>query len=102
MDMTVRKVLRDFIRWQGKNDLLKDELTIDYEVAESYLEDTQKELSDYRVVSSKLLCILDNVDGDGLTKGREYDVLSEKDGMYCIVDDRGKLQIYGDIFFDKL
>lgn len=100
--MTVRKVLRDFIRWQGKNDMLKDGLTIDYEVTESYLKDTQTGLSDYRVVPSKLLCILENVEGDGLTRGCEYDILAEKDGMYCILDDKGKLEIYGDIFFDKL
>lgn len=50
MDMKLRKVLRDFINWQGKNDLLKNELTIDYELAETYLEDTNKQLSLYNVV----------------------------------------------------
>ena len=33
-----RRVLRDFIRWQLKNDLLKEPLTIDYELAEDYLD----------------------------------------------------------------
>ena len=37
--MKHRKILRDFIKWQGQNDMLKDELTIDYEVAERYLEE---------------------------------------------------------------
>jgi len=40
MDMKLRKIIRDFVNWQGKNDMLKDELTIDYEVAETYLEQT--------------------------------------------------------------
>ena len=39
MDMKLRKVLRDFINWQRKNQLLKNELTIDYELAETYLEE---------------------------------------------------------------
>lgn len=37
--MKIRKILRDFINWQGSKDLLKNELTIDYELAETYLED---------------------------------------------------------------
>ena len=40
MDMKLRKELRDFISWQIENDMLKDELTIDYEIAEYYLEET--------------------------------------------------------------
>jgi len=38
MDMKLRKELRDFIKWQIRKDMLKDELTIDYEIAEAYLE----------------------------------------------------------------
>lgn len=40
--MTIKKVLRDFIKWQIKNDMLKDKLTIDYEIAESYLEENKQ------------------------------------------------------------
>lgn len=52
MDMKLRAILRDFIRWQGHNDLLKDPLTIDYELAETYLESTNEQLSLYDVGSS--------------------------------------------------
>tara|TARA_R110000737_G_scaffold18977_1_gene37067 strand:+ start:520 stop:660 length:141 start_codon:yes stop_codon:yes gene_type:complete len=41
MNMQLRKELREFIKWQLKNNLLKEPLTIDYELAESYL-DTQE------------------------------------------------------------
>ncbi|QQO97062.1 hypothetical protein Nekkels1_59 [Cellulophaga phage Nekkels_1] len=41
MDMKLRKELRDFINWQIENDMLKNKLTIDYEVAETYLEQKQ-------------------------------------------------------------
>ena len=40
--MNLRKELRDFIYWQRNNDLLKDPLTIDYELAETYLEELNK------------------------------------------------------------
>jgi hypothetical protein len=40
--MNLRKELRDFIYWQRNNDLLKDQLTIDYELAETYLEELNK------------------------------------------------------------
>ncbi|MFT6125874.1 MAG: hypothetical protein ACJAVA_000316 [Flavobacteriaceae bacterium] len=39
--MNLRKELRDFINWQRHNNLL-DPLTIDYELAETYLEDVNK------------------------------------------------------------
>ncbi len=52
-------------------------------------------------VSGCLLCIMDNVEGDGLTKGMRYKILAEKDSMYCIVDDNNDLGVYGEIFFDK-
>ena len=52
MDMRLRKILRDFINWQRHKDILKEPLTIDYELAESYLESTNKQLSLYGVVSS--------------------------------------------------
>ena len=102
MDNTTRKVLRDFIYWQRKDAMMKDEPAIDYEVIDSYLEDKQRELNDCNAAPSKLVCILDNVEGDGLTEGRVYDVLFEKDGQYCIVDDRGKMEVYGSFFFDEL
>tara|TARA_B110000902_G_scaffold30049_1_gene32387 strand:- start:260 stop:511 length:252 start_codon:yes stop_codon:yes gene_type:complete len=38
MDMGLRKELREFVQWQKERKLLKDPLTIDYELAESYLE----------------------------------------------------------------
>ena len=40
--MNLRKELRDFINWQRHNNLLKDPLTIDYELAETYLENINK------------------------------------------------------------
>jgi hypothetical protein len=57
MDLKLRKILRDFITWQRHNDLLKDPLTIDYELAETYLEETEKQLKLYGVVlQSEQLC----------------------------------------------
>ncbi len=53
------------------------------------------------IVSGCLICIMDNVEGDGLTKGMKYKILAEKDCMYCIVDDNNNLGVYGEIFFDK-
>ncbi len=47
MDMKLRAALRQFIKWQIKNDMLKNELTIDYEVAEHYLHVSDKKLEDY-------------------------------------------------------
>lgn len=47
MDMIVRKILRDFIDWQGRENLLKNELTISYEVAETYLEQNKVSLNDF-------------------------------------------------------
>ena len=38
MDMELRKELREFVQWQKERKLLKDPLTIDYELADSYLE----------------------------------------------------------------
>ena len=37
-DIISRKELRDFIVWQKQHNLLKDPLTIDYELADTYLE----------------------------------------------------------------
>lgn len=62
MDMRLRKILRDFINWQRNKDILKDPLTIDYELAESYLESTNKQLSLYGVVKS----FCDKCNGSGL------------------------------------
>lgn len=62
MDMRLRKILRDFINWQRHKDILKDPLTIDYELAESYLEITNKQLSLYGVVSSAYMV---KVEGNG-------------------------------------
>tara|TARA_R110000782_G_C14455236_1_gene372696 strand:+ start:228 stop:368 length:141 start_codon:yes stop_codon:yes gene_type:complete len=45
MDMKIRAVLRDFIKWQNKKELLKEPLTIDYELAESYLEEKDNNLN---------------------------------------------------------
>lgn len=56
---------------------------------------------DIHVVSGCLICIMDNVEGDGLTEGMRYKILAEKDGMYCIIDDNNNLSVYGEIFFDK-
>ena len=53
------------------------------------------------LVSGCLICIMDNVEGDGLTEGMRYKILAEKDGMYCIIDDNNNLGVYGEIFFDK-
>jgi hypothetical protein len=39
MDLKLRKELREFISWQLKHNLLKEPLTIDYELAETYLEE---------------------------------------------------------------
>ena len=38
LDIVLRKKLRDFIVWQKQHNLLKDPLTIDYELADTYLE----------------------------------------------------------------
>ena len=38
-DIVLRKKLRDFIVWQKQHNLLKDTLTIDYELADTYLEE---------------------------------------------------------------
>tara|TARA_R110000803_G_scaffold180576_1_gene243020 strand:+ start:278 stop:538 length:261 start_codon:yes stop_codon:yes gene_type:complete len=43
--MELRKELRDFINWQRHLNLLKDPLTIDYELAETYLESKEKQFS---------------------------------------------------------
>jgi hypothetical protein len=40
--MNLRKELTDFISWQLKQNLLKESLTIDYELAETYLQDENK------------------------------------------------------------
>ncbi len=62
MDMKLRKILRDFINWQGSKDLLKNPLTVDYELAEAYLEDTEKQLKLYDVVQPKAnSCICDEM-----------------------------------------
>jgi hypothetical protein len=45
MNMQLRKELREFIKWQLKNNLLKEPLTIDYELAESYLESEDQQFS---------------------------------------------------------
>lgn len=45
MNMELRKELRDFINWQRHLNLLKDPLTIDYELAETYLESKEKQFS---------------------------------------------------------
>ena len=45
MNMELRKIIRDFVSWQIGKDLLKDELTIDYEVAETYLEENEVEIN---------------------------------------------------------
>ena len=60
-----------------------------------------KKQCDMHVVSGCLICIMDNVEGNGLTKGMRYKILAEKDGMYCIIDDNNNLSVYGEIFFDK-
>lgn len=46
------RLLRDFINWQRHNQLLKDPLTIDYELAETFLEDPKQVnlLSIYSVI----------------------------------------------------
>jgi hypothetical protein len=41
--MLLRKELRDFIGWQLRNELLKEKLTIPYEIAEWYLEELLNE-----------------------------------------------------------
>ena len=64
-------------------------------------ETAAKLLLNLHSVSGCLICIMDNVEGDGLTKGMRYKILAEKDGMYCIVDDNNNLGVYGEIFFDK-
>ena len=58
-------------------------------------------LLNLHIVSGCLICIMDNVEGDGLTEGMRYKILAEKDGMYCIIDDNNNLGVYGEIFFDK-
>jgi hypothetical protein len=40
--MNLRKELTDFISWQLKQNLLKESSTIDYELAETYLQDENK------------------------------------------------------------
>lgn len=45
--MKDRKTIRDFIKWQIDNCMLKDELVIAYEMADSYLEEV-KETADKR------------------------------------------------------
>jgi len=51
MDMKLRAILRGFIRWQIKEDLFKN-IIIDYEIAERYLEETEKSLKDYGVLAN--------------------------------------------------
>ena len=51
MDMKLRAILRNFIRWQIKEDLFKD-IIIDYEIAEHYLEETENSLKDYGVLGN--------------------------------------------------
>jgi hypothetical protein len=50
MDMKLRAIIRDFITWQTEKDLLKNPLTIPYELAETYLEETDKQLFLYDVM----------------------------------------------------
>jgi hypothetical protein len=55
MNMEFRKIIRDFVSWQIGKDLLKDELTIDYEVAETYLEENEVEiLNMYSVINNEV------------------------------------------------
>jgi len=74
--MKLRKELRDFINWQRKNQLLKNELTIDYELAETYLEETEKQLYLYAVSSCNYYWMINtvtySVDGVEVKKGRMW------------------------------
>ena len=56
MNMELRKELRDFINWQRHLNLLKDPLTIDYELAETYLESKEKQFSLQGVGCSSCEC----------------------------------------------
>ena len=75
--------------------------TIRGDVATYYKENQAKNNEVLDLVSGCLICIMDNVEGEGLTKGMGYKILAEKEGMYCIVDDNNNLGVYGEIFFDK-
>ena len=50
--MEKRKIIRDFIGWLIEKDLI-DGLTVDYELAETYLDEINY---DYKVDSSKVKC----------------------------------------------
>ena len=50
MDMRIRKIIRDFVSWQIEKDML-NECVIDYEVAETYLEEKKIKLWDLYFVS---------------------------------------------------
>ncbi len=54
MDMKLRAILRGFIRWQIKEDLFNN-IIIDYELAEHYLEETEKSLKDYGVLDGVIV-----------------------------------------------
>lgn len=56
--MQLKKELREFIKWQLKHNLLKEPLTIDYELAESYLESEEQQFSLQGVLvpKGKLCC----------------------------------------------
>ena len=69
-------------------------------LCDKYHQDKLDNLSQH-LVSGCLICIMDNVEGDGLTKGMRYKILAEKDDMYFIIDDNNNLGVYGEIFFDK-
>ncbi len=71
------------------------------QVGDQALVNAHDEVLDLFSVSGCLICIMDNVEGDGLTEGMRYKILAEKDGMYCIIDDNNNLGVYGEIFFDK-
>lgn len=77
MDLKLRKILRDFITWQGHNDLLKDPLTIDYEVAETYLEETKKDLKLYGINKSFSWGEVEEFGRNAFYKGREFSELKD-------------------------
>ena len=63
--MKLRAILRGFIRWQIKEDLFKN-IIIDYEIAERYLEETEKSLKDYGVLDDVIYCGCDNIKIDAM------------------------------------
>lgn len=98
MDMTIRKIIRDFVAWQIRKGLV-DELTIDYEMAETYLEAIEVvNKNDLLAGVSNLFICVDAKHYKGITIGKVYAKIDkpwyEKGRFMLIENDKGDSGAY--------